>query len=133
MSAVLAAFWGALRRLPLWVWPLLALALYAGYLHREVARAHRAATDATEKAAVAAEAKVNERLKAFEDQRRALEGKLVEIGRQGAAAAARTRQVEADLASARATGQALEATGTVDEVVRFGRALGYHPLPARRP
>ena len=133
MSAALTAIWGALRHLPFWVWPLLALALYAGYLHREVGKAYRAAADAKDAAAVAAEAKVNERLKAYEAKARAVEAKLAELGRQGAAAAARTRQVEADLAGAKAAGERLEAAGTVDEVVRFGESLGYHPRPARRP
>ena len=130
---MLGIAWGVLRRVPLWVWPMLALALYAGYLHRQVGAAHRAAFDAKEAAAVAAEAKITERLKAYDARSRAVEARLSELGRLGAAAAARTRQVEADLAGARAVGERLEATGTVDDVVRFGESLGYHPLPARRP
>lgn len=133
MSVVVLGALRGLGRLPLWVWLFLALAIYAGYLHRQVEQARRAAFGATEAAAIAAEAKIAERLKAYDAQGRAVEAKLAELGRQGAAAAARTRQVEADLAGARAAGERLETTGTVDEVVRFGRSLGYHPLPARRP
>ena len=133
MTAMLAAVLAAARRLPFWVWPLLALALYAGYLHREVAKAHRAAADAKEAAAVAAEAKINERLKVYDTQARTLEAKVVDLGRQGAAAAARTRQIEVDLSAARSASEKLEAVGTLDETVQFGRSLGYNPLPARKP
>lgn len=47
--------------------------------------------------------------------------------------AAQTKRIEADLGAARVAGQRLEATGTMDEVAAFGRSLGYHPVPMRRP
>jgi hypothetical protein len=129
----LAAAWGAVRRFPLWVWPLLVLALYAGYLHRQLVHAQRAAFGAKDAAAAAAEAKVTERLKAYDAQSRAIEVRLSDLGRQSTVAADRTRRIEEGLAGAKVAGQKLEESGTVDDVVKFGRSRGYHPFPVRRP
>jgi hypothetical protein len=124
---------GRLVRAHPWIVAVAALLMYAGYLHLEVVRAHRKADDAAERAAKAAEKKIDERIKALDQQERAREARVAELARQQQAALARTRQIEDDLGRARAAGQQLERSGSVADVVKFGESLGYHPIPAKRP
>lgn len=129
-----------LRRVPWWGWAALVLLLYIGVQEYRIRAADRRAAaierrieDAKLEDLAKERAESAEVLKGLFRERAELRGAITSARASAAKVDAQVKALDAATARVEAAGRQLVESGTVDDVVRAGRALGVAPVPMRRP
>lgn len=122
-----------LRRIPLWCWVVLAFAIYASVQEYRI-RALHGRLDAAKLEELAKDrAGVKADLKALDAQRAALDSSIAGAKAEVTGLRRELGTLRSDYARLEVERQRLVKSGTVNEIVKLGQELGYHPIPGAKP
>lgn len=122
-----------LRRIPWWLWVALAVVGYAGVQEVRIRALHTRLDDAKLGDVAKDRAKVTGDLQALDGQRKALDASIAGAQAEVSGLRRQLTALHSTFAQQEVERTRLMETGTVDDVVAVGRALGYHPVGGTRP
>lgn len=124
---------GLMRRVPLWAWVVLAVAIYAGVQEYRIRALHGRLDAAQLEDLAKAGAGAKADLKAMEGQRAALGASIAGAKAEVTGLRRELGTLRAAFATQEVERQRLVTSGTIAEVLTLCTSLGYHCVATKRP